>query len=384
MKIIFVESYPQVVYGQQRTLLSLLGAARKAGHYSIVACTSEGPFVDAVSTSGEETAILAYPNHLATYGGAIYNYSWRRKFSLSLQLLSYVCRLRRWLKMQRPDVVFCNDMRGLLTMGIAARLAGIPVVIWDKLDKPHGFLDWFQLPIANLNFIISDSVKQKYPRWQSKVWNKKIIKLYDGTDINSFDSIGSQRENFGFSNNDFVAIILASISHRKGQDRILSLLPRLKAHIAGFKLLIVGAVEDSEESKEFYASLENKEDSSVHFLGYREDARELIKSSDVLILPSRNEGMPLVFGEAWALGKPVVSADVSGAQEVVINGTNGFLFNGDDPTSIITSLVASSNQDFLNKVKITGPQFARKFFDKDNQHALFFNNLQDLINRKSK
>lgn len=57
------------------------------------------------------------------------------KLSMLKQLAGYVLNLRQWLKSQRPGVVFCNDMRGLLTMGVAARLAGIPVVIWDKLDK---------------------------------------------------------------------------------------------------------------------------------------------------------------------------------------------------------------------------------------------------------
>ena len=41
--------------------------------------------------------------------------------------------------------------RPMQLMTVAARLAGIPVLIWDKLDQPHGMLDQLQLPLANRN-----------------------------------------------------------------------------------------------------------------------------------------------------------------------------------------------------------------------------------------
>jgi glycosyltransferase involved in cell wall biosynthesis len=64
-------------------------------------------------------------------------------------------------------------------------------------------------------------------------------------------------------------------------------------------------------------------DGSAHVLGFREDARALLGAFDVLLLPSRFEGLPLVVLEAMHLGVPVVAYDVGGVGEAVEDGRTG-------------------------------------------------------------
>lgn len=62
-----------------------------------------------------------------------------------------------------------------------------------------------------------------------------------------------------------------------------------------------------------------------HLLGWRRDVRDIIHVSDVVVLTSLWEGLPLVVPQAMAAGKPVVATAVDGTPEAVKDGVNGFL-----------------------------------------------------------
>jgi glycosyltransferase involved in cell wall biosynthesis len=70
-------------------------------------------------------------------------------------------------------------------------------------------------------------------------------------------------------------------------------------------------------------------DDKVSFLGFRNDAMELIQKADVLILPSIIEGLPGVILEAFYCKTPVVANNVGGIAEIVINGETGYLIDRD-------------------------------------------------------
>ncbi|WP_305818597.1 hypothetical protein [Photobacterium leiognathi] len=142
------------------------------------------------------------------YGGEIYRYGIKDKIKTYLQVGKYILSLKDKLKANHIDVVYCNDMRGLLTVGVAAKLCGIPVVIWDKLDKPHGWLDNIQLPLVTKNLIISDSIKNKYPSYQNDFFKNKIVKVHDGAYIDKIDNAKSIREDLGFSDKDILVGIV--------------------------------------------------------------------------------------------------------------------------------------------------------------------------------
>lgn len=72
----------------------------------------------------------------------------------------------------------------------------------------------------------------------------------------------------------------------------------------------------------------------VHYLGFREDIYKLMIASDIICLPSYREGVPRSLIEGLALGKPLVTTDVPGCREVVIDGWNGFLCEPKSPESL--------------------------------------------------
>jgi glycosyltransferase involved in cell wall biosynthesis len=75
-------------------------------------------------------------------------------------------------------------------------------------------------------------------------------------------------------------------------------------------------------------------DSHVQFLGCRPDARRLIPSFDVLVVPSRTEGSPLAVLEAMAAGVAVIAADVGGVSDQIRHGVDGLLVAPDNPQEL--------------------------------------------------
>jgi glycosyltransferase involved in cell wall biosynthesis len=337
-RVLFVESYPHVIFGQQRTMLSLLegcGAARIA---PVVGVTGEGLFVDAVRQRGLLVECFRYPGMLARYGGAIYRYRGLDRARMGFQLLGYLRTIRRRLRELALDAVFCNDMRGLLTVGAAARTLGLPVMTWDKLDKPHGWLDFLQLPLVNVNAIISDAVVAKYPRWQRRWFSRKIVRVFNGADLSRFDRAREKQRELPAGPNDVVLGLIGTITERKGHDRLLAVFPEACRRFPRLRLFVIGDTSGSDEDERYVKSLPNLDHPRVHLLGMREDVPDLLKSIDILVVPSRHEGMGQVTVEAMAAGRPVIGARAGGIPEVVLDGETGLLFDGEDRGQLLACI----------------------------------------------
>ena len=85
-------------------------------------------------------------------------------------------------------------------------------------------------------------------------------------------------------------------------------------------------------SKNNLPAIKNGLTDIVQFLGWinNEQKTELLKQSDILVLPSYNEGLPIAILEALSYGLPVISTNVGSISEAVIDGTNGFLYTPGD------------------------------------------------------
>lgn len=367
--ILFVESYPHVMFGQQRTLLSLLAGCASAGIEPQVAATSEGVFVDEVRSRGVPVSILPYPDLLSSYGGAIYGYRGWRRLRMFRQLAGYVLAIRRTLKSLGIGGVFCNDMRGLLTIGLAARSLGLPVMIWDKLDKPHGWLDWLQLPLVRKNLIISDAVRTKYPAWQQKLFRGRIHKIFNGADLGRLDGARAIRDELPGEPQDVLLALVGSINARKGHDRILSIWPQITQLCPNVRLLVIGEAP-GDEDRAYLAGLPNRDHPRVHFLGMRSDVPDLMRSIDVLLMPSRHEGMGQVTVEAMAARVPVIGANAGGIPEVVADGETGFVVEGDDPADWLAAIrTLAESAELRKRMGEAGRLRAEREFDRPVQMA---------------
>nr|WP_299191963.1 glycosyltransferase [uncultured Erythrobacter sp.] len=114
---------------------------------------------------------------------------------------------------------------------------------------------------------------------------------------------------------------VGALIERKGQDIAIAAL----AQIPGARLVLVGKGDDETHLRDLASDLALAE--RVHFAGSLDhDLLPLILSaSDVMVLPTMNEGLANAWVEALACGTPVVTCDVGGARELITNNTAGRL-----------------------------------------------------------
>lgn len=365
---VFVESYPQVIAGQQRTLMALLGAAPADAPEALVVTPADGIFANRLRADGRHVEVWQQPLLLDRYSGAMYEDGLRGRTGVFRHVAAYVRRLRRELGRVRPAVVFCNDMRGLLTVGVAARLRGIPVMIWDKLDKPHGALDWLQLPLVRCNAVISRAVTSKYPAWQRRLLARRIHVVPNGVDIVAIEAADGAPSDLDLNGAEPVVGLVGTVTPRKGHDRLLAIWPRLHEVVPSAKLIFVGEPA-TDEDRRWATTLPNRDHPSIRWLGQRGDVPALMHAFDVLVVPSRHEGMGRVCAEAMAAGKPVLGARTGGIPEVVVDGETGLLFEPDDADDLLAKLVKLCTDEPLRRqLGEAGGRRARAHFDQRRQH----------------
>ena len=110
-------------------------------------------------------------------------------------------------------------------------------------------------------------------------------------------------------------LTIGRLENQKGLDWLLKLAPELLAKTPHHDLVLVGDGPQRShlENLARLGGIENR----VHFLGWRPDIPELLNAADLLLLPSRWEGMPNVLLEAMASSLPVAALPVHGVEQIL-------------------------------------------------------------------
>jgi len=136
----------------------------------------------------------------------------------------------------------------------------------------------------------------------------------------------------------------------------------LKAHGVNLRCLIAGEGPERAHLESLIRKLELEE--TVELLGHlpRERLDLLLDQTDLVVLTSRSEGIPLVLMEAMARGKIVLAPNITGIPELVIDGKTGFLFEPGSENSLVnrilsirTGLLAATTEEYRRRNEGTKP-----------------------------
>ena len=97
--------------------------------------------------------------------------------------------------------------------------------------------------------------------------------------------------------------------------------------------------------------------SVIHLCGFLSDPSEVYLNSDVCILPSSHEGLPLNILEAYSFGLPVIAYDIPGVNEIIINGETGYMVPVGDLNGLMNKVhLLEKNRATLKKLSISSKE----------------------------
>ncbi len=154
-------------------------------------------------------------------------------------------------------------------------------------------------------------------------------------------SRADRRAELGIEQDRLVLGVVGRLSIEKGVDRALRMLAYLKHGYPTLQLHIVGDGPQRSTLEKLAQSLGVR--AMVRFWGWQEQIQPYLEAMDVLLLPSRREGMPNVVLEAMALGVPVAATNVGGVRDLLAWGACGIVLDDDESAwpSQLASLLTS-------------------------------------------
>lgn len=154
------------------------------------------------------------------------------------------------------------------------------------------------------------------------------------------------RGELGLQKDDIAILEIGELSYRKNHKIIIDALSKLTNE--KYVFVICGKAMNKSGTFDFLKKYCEEKNVRTIFLGFRKDIPEIIRCSDVVVLPSLREGLGLAGVEALASGKPVIGSNIQGIKDYIIDGETGYLCN---PNSV---------DEFAEKIKLLSDEKIRE------------------------
>jgi glycosyltransferase involved in cell wall biosynthesis len=280
---------------------------------------------------------------------------------LSLKNLLLINRLTKEFRNERFEIVHCNTPIAAFVGRIAAKRAGIPVVIYTA----HGFhfckggslLSWLiYYPLEYFaahftDYLITINLEDFHIAKKFPVRKKVMYVPGVGVDTNSFQILlndrESLREDLGINPNEFLILHVAELNNNKNHIQLIKVIELLIKNAVPVKCYMAGT-GDLKTALEEEIKVRGLEE-YIQLLGFRTDIPQLMASCDLVVLVSKREGLPKSLMEAMAAGKPIVATNVRGCRDLVTSGNNGFLVPVGDVKNTTEAILTIMNNVHLRE-----------------------------------
>lgn len=230
--------------------------------------------------------------------------------------------------------VHCPYLYGAISRGLA--LAGIRRVVHVHLDMGVSGLRWAlkrppELVITCARFL-KDVVQSALPDRADRTRVEAVPNSVETARFYPLPKDEAKRR-VGADPGAPLLLMLANLSPHKGHETALRAVGELKARGTHAACWFAGVERNGGKrytDRLVTLAAELGISDQVRLLGFRQDAPELLRAADVLLLPSKREGLPLTILEAQASKTPVIASPTAGIPEVIDDGETGYLVPADD------------------------------------------------------
>ena len=370
MKVVIIGTVASSFYGFRADLIR----AMRENQYTVYAFTSE--YTDSDLKKIESLGAIPIPYEL-NRGGLN---------PLSDIVATY--KLSKKIRDIKPDLVFSYFSKPVIFGTIAAKLAKVPKNIgmleglgYTFTDQPNGqsfktklikaiqiFLYKLALPALNhLIFLNKDDLNDLITKNNIQVKQTHVLGGI-GLDLNQYNYTPAN------SSLPLKFLFIGRLLKEKGIHDFIAAAKIVKSKFPETVFTILGGVDEANlgalTKNELNQYIENE---LIEYPGHVSNIPEWIKNSSVFVLPSYREGVPRSTQEAMAIGRPVITTDVPGCRDTVIDGVNGFLVPKWNPQALAEKMIYFIEHP--EQVRMMGDQshkIAIEKFDaeKVNQHLL--------------
>jgi glycosyltransferase involved in cell wall biosynthesis len=252
----------------------------------------------------------------------------------------YSVRVGRFLKAGGHEIVHSHNSQPFFDAAFGAMLARTPVLI--HTDHARDFPDRLRYMVLEHLFSwkahrvvgVSDHTTENLHRYE---WipRRKLVTIPNGIDGRLFNRPFDRarvRRSLGVPEDATVAVLGARLEAQKDIPTLLDAMQRLVPELPSLHLVIAGDGPLREDLLARRDALGLRD--RVHFVGVRLDMPDILRSSDLFVLSSVWEGLPMVILEALAAGCPPVAAAVGGVPTAVLDEQTGLLVPPGDVVSL--------------------------------------------------
>lgn len=333
----------------KKFLLPLIDGMRAAG-WEVTAVCSDGVFVPALRTQGyriETLPIARSANPMAA--------------------LRSILGLMRLFRRERFDVLHAHTPVAALLGRIAARLAGVPLVIYTA----HGFYFHDEMPFVKrrlymtlewlggrlTDYLFTQSAEDAAAAVRHGIMRAdRVLAIGNGVSVARFDPAkqdrAAARRELDIPKHAPVIGIVGRLVQEKGYVEFFHAAEAVGKQYSDTYFLVVGERLASDHNAHIDQELARARQAlgdRLILAGMREDVPAMLAAMDVFCLPSYREGMPRTIIEAMMMGKPVVATNIRGAREEVMEGQTGLLVPTRDPEALAQAFTRLLDEPVLRE-----------------------------------
>lgn len=287
--------------------------------------------------------------------------------------------LAKAIKSINPDIVFSYFVKPVIFGTLAAKIAQVPKIVgmleglgYSFTEQPEGIsrkakiiksiqivLYKVALPkLDDLIFLNLDDPQDLVKKYSIKVKNIHVLGGI-GLDLESYNY--QSPPNTNIINFLFIGRLLKG----KGIHEFISATKLVKKDYPNAKFTVLGAIDEANPGALKKYELDQLISSGIiDYPGHVDNVTDWIANSHVFVLPSYREGVPRSTQEAMAIGRPIITTDVPGCRETVIDGVNGFLVEKWNPEALAKKMVYFIvNPEQIEKMGLESYKIAKEKYD---------------------
>lgn len=269
-----------------------------------------------------------------------------------------IISIARFIKKNRPDIVFSLISSTNVTVVLARWLSGIPcnLILSERshpsetlknsyYDRTTAYLMKHTYPKVEKIIAVSEEIQQDLIR-NFNVPPGKVKVIYNPVDIREIETLSHEEvDHIWFRDKLPIIVSVGRLTRQKGYSYLIKAFSIVRKSVP-CRLLLIGEGEEREELTDIAKSsgIENY----VEFIGFQKNPYKYMARSSVFVLSSVYEGLPNVILEAMVLGLPVVATNCpSGPAEIIEDRKNGLLVPVRDEKALADVIVEVLTNDEL-------------------------------------